>query len=97
MSEDLIGALACCALAGLTLVLCGFYVFHQKHYIDKDTKKVTTEIDIPFIGKVTTNVPAIGLCFVGLGFGWFGYELVQKRGPTFVNFEGEVALGDAAK
>ena len=75
-------------------MLCGFYVFHQKHYFEKDTGKIMTEMEIPFIGKLKTNVPALALCVVGLVFGWLGDNLLQKRGPTLVNFEGEVALAD---
>ncbi|MFO1104141.1 MAG: hypothetical protein U1E20_14700 [Methylocystis sp.] len=93
MSEDLIGALVLFALGAVAIVVGGVYLFTQKVYLDTN-KGTVTEIDVPLLGKLKTNSPAIGMCFLGLVLGYFGYDLIGKRGPMLVNFDGEVTLDD---
>lgn len=91
MSEDLISALALFALGAVAIAVGGVYVFRQKIYFDAD-KRAVTEIDVPLFGKLKTNSPAIGMCFLGLILGYLGYDLMKDRSPTLVNFDGEVTL-----
>lgn len=91
MSEDLISALALFGLAGGTLLLGVIYMYKQKIYFDKDENAITV-IEVPFLGKLKANFPAIVFCFIGLGFGLLGYKVWENRGPTYVSFDGEVEV-----
>ncbi|MGO9770320.1 MAG: hypothetical protein ACLPSW_12340 [Roseiarcus sp.] len=97
MSEDLVVALALLALGVVATLIGGIYAFQQKIYFDPRDNSVTTEISVPFFGKLKTNAPAIGLCFLGAVSGYLAYDLMRKRGPTYVNFEGEVTLDSSVK
>jgi hypothetical protein len=92
MSEDFIFALLL-LIAGLAIISIGAYFgIHQKVYYDANKKTVATEINIPFLGKVKTNAPAIALCFIGLGPLYLAYSQMSHRNPTLVKFEGEVTI-----
>jgi hypothetical protein len=53
-------------LATLSIVLGFFALLKQKTYVDADTKQ-PTEVELPLVGKLKSNYPA--LVFVVLGFG----------------------------
>jgi|GEM_PF-5785207 hypothetical protein len=51
-----------------------------------------TEINIPFIGTVKTDFPAIGGLFIGAVFAWFAYDLSLPNKVELVNFAGKVHI-----
>jgi hypothetical protein len=53
---------------------------------------VATEIDIPILGKLKTNVPTLVLCFIGLVPIVLAYSQMQGREPALVKFRGKVAV-----
>jgi hypothetical protein len=90
MMQDFIYAVLL-LLAGLVILGIGAYsAIHQKVYFDASKKTVATEVDIPLLGKLKTNAPAIALCFIGLVPLLLGYNQMKNRNPTLVKFEGEV-------
>jgi uncharacterized membrane protein len=92
MSEDFIFALVM-LLVGLAIVVVGAYLtFHQKVYYNPADQSVMTEVEIPIVGKLKTNLPAIVLCFIGLLPIYFGYNEMKDRNPTLVKFEGEISI-----
>jgi hypothetical protein len=96
MSEDLIFALFLLAVGVLIIGVGAYLAYHQKIYFNAKGKKVTTEVNIPFLGKLKTNIPAAVLCFIGLVPVYFGYSEMKGRGPKLVTFKGEIALDRAS-
>jgi hypothetical protein len=90
MQDAVIAAILCLLGLGAILV-AAIFAFKQKAYVDKDTGQVT-EIDVPIFGKLKTNTPAIALCFVAAIFGYFAYDLMKKRGPELISFNGEIHI-----
>ena len=90
MQDAVIAGILCLLGLGAILVAAVF-AFKQKAYVDKDTGQVT-EIDVPIFGKLRTNTPAIALCFVAAVFGYFAYDLMKKRGPELISFNGEIHI-----
>jgi len=76
------------ALAGLTMIVGGIWlVYKQKIYIDRATNQVTTEIDIPLVGKFKTNVPALAL--FALGFVPLLYPIYKSQ-TQYLTIHGKV-------
>lgn len=91
MQDFLIAGFLC--LLSLGAVIVGaIYTFRQKAYFDRATQTIITEIEIPKLGKLKTNTPAIALVALGLIFGYFAYDLMKGRGPHLVDFAGEVTI-----
>jgi len=61
-------------LAAFALVLGFFALLKQKTYLDAQTGAVTTEIEVPFVGKLKTNAPALAFVIVGLAFGYLANQ-----------------------
>lgn len=56
------------------LIILGFIaLLTQKIYIDRETNQ-PTEIEIPFLGKLKTNVPAIVFVFLGFGLAFITFD-----------------------
>lgn len=92
MSDDFTFALAMLVI-GLAIIGIGAtYALRQKIYFNATDNSVTTEIDIPILGKLKSNAPAIALCFVGLVPVVLAYSVMRNRGPKLVTFSGEVAI-----
>ena len=92
MSEDFIFALLL-LVVGLAIIGVGAYsAYHQKVYYDPKAKSVTTEVNLPLIGKLKTNFPAAVLCFIGLLPVYLAQAEMTGRNPKLVPFEGEVAI-----
>lgn len=67
-----------CSIAGLVMVVGGIWlIYKEKIIIDKETKQVI-EVEIPFFGKIKTNIPALAL-FI-FGFAGLIYPIIQSRG-----------------
>ena len=81
------------ALTGSVMVFGGLWlIFKEKIYIDRETKTVT-EVEIPFVGKLKTNVPA--LVFFVLGFIPLIYPIVKSAKSTpDIPLTGNVTSGD---
>ena len=90
--QDVFIAAILCFLALCAICVGAILVFKQKVYVDTATDDKVTEIDVPLFGKLKTNTPAIALAFVGVIFGYFAYDLMKKRNPEEVRFEGEVSV-----
>lgn len=69
-------------------ILGSIFVFSRIKY-NPDS---STEIDIPIIGKVKTDYPAIAVIFLGTVFAWFGYDLSRPDKVEVVNFKGKVVV-----
>lgn len=96
MSEDFIFALVLLAF-GLVIVAVGAYLtYRQKVYFNPADNSIITEIDIPILGKLKTNVPAIALCFLGLVPVVFGYYQMKNRSPNLLTFQGDIAIDSAS-
>jgi hypothetical protein len=89
--QDAIIAGILCFLGLCAIAIAAVFAFKQKAYVDPTTGQIT-EIDVPFFGKLKTNTPAIGLCFLGAVFGYFAYDLMKKRNPEEVRFNGEITV-----
>src|SRR5262245_16613814 len=90
MSEDLIVALILCVLGAGAIIIAAVFAFKQKVYYDPNNQ--VTEIEVPFMGKLKTNTPVIGLCFLGVVLGYFAYDMMKSRTPKLVKFEGEISV-----
>jgi hypothetical protein len=91
MSEDLVVAILLCALSFLAIIVAAVFAFKQKVYFDPQTQAVT-DIEVPGLGKLKTNTPAIALCFLGVVLGYFAYDGMKGRQAKLVQFQGEVML-----
>lgn len=91
MQDVFIASILC--FLGLSAISVGaLFAFKQKVYVDKATDNKVTEIDVPLFGKLKTNTPAIALTFVGAIFGYFAYDLMKKRNPEEISFQGEISV-----
>jgi hypothetical protein len=96
MSEEFVLALLF-FVAGIAIIAIGAYsAYHQEVYFDRNKKTLATQIELPLLGKVKTNAPAIALCFIGLAPLYLAYHQMKDRNPTLVKFEGEVAIDPAS-
>jgi hypothetical protein len=88
--QDAVIAGILCFLGFGAVVIAAIFAFKQKAYVDTHSGDKITEIDVPLFGKLKTNTPSIALCFVAVIFGYFAYDLMKKRGPDLISFNGEV-------
>ena len=91
MQDAVIAGILCFLCFG-AIVVAAIFAFKQKAYVDKNTQEKITEIDVPLFGKLKTNTPAIALCFVAAIFGYLAYDLMKKRGPELISFNGEIHI-----
>lgn len=96
MAQDFIFALVLLGVGVLIIGVGAYLTYHQKVYFNPADNSVITEMEIPLIGKVKTNIPAIALCFVGLLPVYLGYKEMSNRTPILVPFQGEVMLNSAS-
>lgn len=95
MSDDFVFAVMLLAV-GLAVIGVGAYsAYHQKVFYNPKDKSVTTEVDLPLLGKLKTNAPAIALCFIGLLPVLLAYNQMKNRNPNLVRFQGEVEIDPA--
>ena len=66
MSDDFTFALAMLVIGLVIIGIGATYALRQKLYFNSADNTVSTEIDIPLLGRLKSNAPAIALCFVGL-------------------------------
>ncbi len=64
-------------LSALSIILGFVALLTQKVYIDPATNQ-PTEIQIPFLGKMKTNVPALVFIFLGFGTAIFAFDKVHE-------------------
>ncbi len=58
----------------LSIILGFIALLTQKIYIDPETKKPTVDVEIKFLGKLKTNVPALAFVFLGIALAVFAYS-----------------------
>lgn len=77
-----------CEVGGLVMIGGGILlIYKEKIYIDRETKQVT-EVEVPFFGKLKTNVPALAL--FALGFIPLIYPLIGIR-TAYLRVRGSVS------
>jgi hypothetical protein len=78
-------------LAALALGLGFIALLKQKTYIDTATGAATT-IDVPLVGKMQTNFPALVFVFVGLAFGFLAIKMANDayRAVAPITVEGQL-------
>ena len=55
-----------CSITGLIMMAGGVWlIYKEKIYIDRETNQVT-EVELPWLGKLRTNAPALVLFLFGL-------------------------------
>ena len=62
------------SVAALSIILGFIALLTQKIYLDPDTKQPTTEVEIPFLGKLRTNIPALVFVFLGIVLAAFAFN-----------------------
>lgn len=92
MPYDIVVALTLCLLSGVALFLALMVGLKQKIFLDEKGSAITTEIEIPFFGKIKTGAPVLALAFFGAAFGWLGYDITKNRGPHLVEFDGKIEI-----
>ncbi len=92
VSQEFIFAMLMLAVGLLISILGAYSTFRQKFYYNPADNSVATEIEIPILGKLRTNVPALVLCFIGLVPIVLAYYQMQDREPPLVRFHGKVAI-----
>ena len=92
VSQDFIFATLMLAVGLLISILGVYSTLRQKLYYNPTDNSVATEIDIPILGKLKTNVPALVLCFIGLVPIVLAYNEMQGREQALVKFRGKVAI-----
>jgi hypothetical protein len=54
-------------IIGLAIIILAITsIFKQKIYLDKEGNPVSSEIQIPLLGKVKSDIPAVLLAFLGV-------------------------------
>lgn len=71
----------------LAIILGFVALLTQKIYIDSATNQ-PTEVDIPFFGKIKTNIPALVFVFLGFGTAIFAFNKSLPIHKTKWNIEG---------
>jgi hypothetical protein len=66
------------ALATLLIVLGFIALLKQKVYLDSSTQQPIT-IEVPFIGKLAANVPALAFVFFGFALAIYGIEHYSQK------------------
>jgi len=69
-----------CQVAGIIMIVGAFIlIYKQKIYVDKVTKQVV-ELELPWIGRIKTNAPALAL----FGFGLIAtiYPVMRVKSPV---------------
>ena len=63
-------------------IILGFVaLITQKIYINPETSEAT-EVEIPFIGKIKTNYPALVFAFLGFGLAFYVFNKAYPPLPT---------------
>ena len=91
MSEDLVFAIFLLLAGTLFFGVGAYLILHQKVYYDPNNPNLT-HVEIPIIGKLWTNVPAMALCFLGLYPIFLSSGQMQNRPPAMITFNGQVTL-----
>jgi hypothetical protein len=71
-------------LAAFALGLGFFALLKQKTYLDAASGTVTA-VEVPLVGKLQTNYPALVFVFIGAVFGYFAYDAATTTRPFIVD------------
>ncbi|MCJ7993311.1 hypothetical protein J5N58_01700 [Rhizobium cremeum] len=91
MSNNLIISLSFVLLAALCII-GGVTVIARIKY----NPSAGTEIEIPLIGKIRTDYPALGVIFLGVVFAFFAYDLSRVDKIEMVHFDGKISIDPRA-
>jgi hypothetical protein len=75
------------AISSLSIVLGFFALIKQKTYIDADTKQ-PTEVEVPILGKLKTNYPALVFVFLGFAASIFAFNKSYDVGTDIYYIHG---------
>ena len=92
MSEDFIFAILMLVFGLVIVGLAIYSAYQQKIYFNPADNSVVTEIDLPLVGKIKSNVPYIVLCVVGLVPVVLASNAMKGRTPNLVTFQGQVQI-----
>ena len=92
MSEDFIFAVLMLIFGLAILCIAAYSAYQRKIYFNPADNSVVTEVDVPVLGKIKSNVPYIVLCFVGLVPVVLAANAMKSRNPNMVMFQGEVMI-----
>jgi hypothetical protein len=92
MSEDFIFAILMLVFGLAIVCLAAYSAYQRKIYYNPADNSVVTEIDVPVLGKLKSNVSYIVLCFVGLVPVVLASNTMKGRNPNLVTFQGEVQI-----
>jgi hypothetical protein len=92
MSEDFIFAVLMLVFGLAILAIAAYAANQRKIYFNPADNSVMTEIEIPVVGKIKSNVPYIVLCFIGLVPVILASNAMKSRNPNLVKFQGEVVI-----
>ncbi|MPZ17238.1 MAG: hypothetical protein GEV06_04905 [Luteitalea sp.] len=68
-------------IAGLLILLGFIALLAQKVYIDRETQQ-PVEVEIPMVGKLKTNVPALAFLFGGLALAYLTFDKAYPPHPV---------------
>lgn len=66
-------------MSGLCIVLGFVALLLQKTYVDTNTN-TPTEVELPLIGKLKTNIPALVFLLVGAGLAFYAFHAREQKG-----------------
>lgn len=95
MSDDFIFSVLLLVVGLLIFGISARLALSQKLYYNPIDNSVATEVEIPLLGKIKTNAPAIALCFVGLLPVVLAANAMKNRSPSLVRFSGDVQIDPA--
>lgn len=91
MSDNLVVTLSFIILSGIC-ILGGIYVISKIKY----NPDAAIEIEIPLIGKIRTDYPALAMIFIGIVFSFFAYQLWLPHKVQLTNFAGKITIDQTA-
>jgi hypothetical protein len=93
----MLGQAAMYILSLFVIILGGISLFIQKVYVDKDDGGKTV-VELPFLGRLTTNYPALAFAFVGAAMAIYTFSRTSLGGVETWwvdgSFKGPSQIGD---
>jgi hypothetical protein len=82
----------CFMLLSAICLLGGILVISKIKY----NPTAATEIDIPLLGRIKTDYPALAIIFLGIVFAFFAYQIWLPNKVGLMKFEGKITVDPAA-
>jgi hypothetical protein len=74
-------------IAVLSIILGFVALLSQKIYLDATTKE-PTEVEVPFLGKIRSNYPALVFVFLGVALAFYAFQRSYPPKKEMWNLEG---------